>query len=311
MVGSEDGKYGMEVQGKFQFIGASATPNCLGNGSNERFLQELPGLRQIAGCPKGADEALLRLSRPPFYTAFPNPFLKDFLSSKVVPPIRDGFHDSVSAFSVDVSKGRSGPIYDAHSYPTKVPPEAIAQYILHYTEPGDVILDGFCGTGMTGVAAQMCSIPPADLRRVMEQRGQPVKWGLRRAILTDLSPFATFIAANLNLEVDPDRFEQEASNILHEAETLIGWAYKTPHHESFGEIQYVIWSEIFCCPSCSENFDFWSAAVDLRTGTIYDRFECPHCRRSLTKNEAIRVTEAAFDPFLCHTVKMIISRPLL
>ncbi|WP_343409334.1 DNA methyltransferase [Candidatus Amarolinea dominans] len=31
------------------------------------------------------------------------------------------------------------------------------RYILHYTEPGNVVFDGFFGTGMTGVAAQMCS----------------------------------------------------------------------------------------------------------------------------------------------------------
>ena len=30
------------------------------------------------------------------------------------------------------------------------------RYILHYTDPGDIVFDGFCGTGMTGVAAQLC-----------------------------------------------------------------------------------------------------------------------------------------------------------
>jgi len=30
------------------------------------------------------------------------------------------------------------------------------RYILHYTQPGDIVFDGFCGTGMTGVAAQLC-----------------------------------------------------------------------------------------------------------------------------------------------------------
>ena len=29
------------------------------------------------------------------------------------------------------------------------------RYILHYTDPGDVVFDGFCGTGMTGVATQL------------------------------------------------------------------------------------------------------------------------------------------------------------
>ena len=44
----------------------------------------------------------------------------------------------------------------AHTYHTKVPYKAIMRYILHYTKPGDIVFDGFCGTGMTGVAAQMC-----------------------------------------------------------------------------------------------------------------------------------------------------------
>ena len=34
------------------------------------------------------------------------------------------------------------------------------RYILHYTEPGDIVFDGFCGTGMTGVAAQLCGDKP-------------------------------------------------------------------------------------------------------------------------------------------------------
>ncbi len=36
----------------------------------------------------------------------------------------------------------------------KVPYKAIMRYILHYTDPEDVVFDGFSGTGMTGVAAQ-------------------------------------------------------------------------------------------------------------------------------------------------------------
>src|SRR5207244_4950726 len=59
-------------------------------------------------------------------------------------------------FAVDVSEGKNDPIYNAHSYHTKVPHRAIMRYILHYTRPGDLVLDGFCGTGMAGVAAQFC-----------------------------------------------------------------------------------------------------------------------------------------------------------
>jgi hypothetical protein len=54
------------------------------------------------------------------------------------------------AFAADIKEGKNDPIYNAHSYHTKVPPRAISPYILHYTEPGDLVLDPFCGSGMTG-----------------------------------------------------------------------------------------------------------------------------------------------------------------
>ena len=65
-------------------------------------------------------------------------------------------------FAADVSEGKTDPIYMAHTYHTKVPHKAIMQYILHYTKPGDLVLDGFCGTGMTGVACLLYTSDAAD-----------------------------------------------------------------------------------------------------------------------------------------------------
>ena len=45
---------------------------------------------------------------------------------------------------------RSDPVYMAHAYLTKVPVTAIAPFIEAFTEPGDVVLDPFAGSGMTG-----------------------------------------------------------------------------------------------------------------------------------------------------------------
>jgi DNA modification methylase len=56
-------------------------------------------------------------------------------------------------FAVDTSVGKTDALYKAHGYHTKVPHLAIVPSILHYTEPGDIVLDGFAGSGMTGVAA--------------------------------------------------------------------------------------------------------------------------------------------------------------
>lgn len=264
--------------------------------------------RAIEGFPIGSDEDILRLSDPPYYTACPNPFLNQFAVSSQTMGAKDRVE---SAFANDISKGRSGAIYDAHSYPTKVPPEAIAQYILHYTKPGDTVLDGFCGTGMTGVAAQMCAAPPEDLRISVNELGKPVEWGVRRAVLCDLSPFATFISANLNLAFDPHQVEREARAMLQAAEQQIGWVYRVPHKDSYGEIQYTIWSDMFRCPSCLETFDFWTTAVDLQRGTIRQSFLCPHCSIDLKRSDVSRVTETILDPLLGKTVIRTVRNPVL
>src|SRR5204862_6966399 len=89
--------------------------------------------------------------------ACPNPFLDVFLTQYGTPYDADKDDYQRKPFATDVSEGKNDPIYNAHSYHTKVPHKAIMRYLLHYTRPGDVVLDGFCGTGMTGVAAQLCA----------------------------------------------------------------------------------------------------------------------------------------------------------
>jgi DNA modification methylase len=113
-------------------------------------------VRDIEGFPIAKDEDIIALSRPPYYTACPNPFIEDFIREHGTPynEETDDYHRE--PFASDVSEGKNDPIYMAHTYHTKVPYKAIMRYILHYTNPGDIVLDGFCGTGMTGVAAQMC-----------------------------------------------------------------------------------------------------------------------------------------------------------
>lgn len=164
--------------------------------------EDIDKVRNIEGFPIGTDEDIIALSDAPFYTACPNPFIEDFIKEYGIPydEATDDYHRE--PFAADVSEGKTDPIYMAHTYHTKVPHKAIMQYILHYTKPGDLVLDGFCGTGMTGVAAQMCGCPDNDFRYKIEQLNPSVSWGARKAILNDLSPSATFIASNYNAAVD-------------------------------------------------------------------------------------------------------------
>ena len=118
-----------------------------------------PEFRAMPGFPKGTDEAILQMSDPPYYTACPNPFLEDFVRVHGRPYDPDEKYHR-EPFAVDVSVGKTDALYRAHGYHTKVPHLAIVPSILHYTKPGDIVLDGFCGSGMTGVAAQWCGTAP-------------------------------------------------------------------------------------------------------------------------------------------------------
>ena len=160
--------------------------------------EDIDKVRNIEGFPIGTDEDIIALSDAPFYTACPNPFIEDFIKEYGTPydEATDDYHRE--PFAADVSEGKNDPIYMAHTYHTKVPYKAIMRYILHYTKPGDVVFDGFCGTGMTGVAAQMCGSDDVYLKAEMMQKTEDVIWGQRYAVLSDLSPMATFISNGYN-----------------------------------------------------------------------------------------------------------------
>ena len=117
---------------------------------------DLDKVRDIEGFPIAKDEDIIALSDAPYYTACPNPFIEEFIREKGIPydEATDDYHKE--PFAADVSEGKTDPIYMAHTYHTKVPHKAIMNYILHYTKPGEIVFDGFCGTGMTALAAEMC-----------------------------------------------------------------------------------------------------------------------------------------------------------
>src|SRR6202030_4236064 len=115
---------------------AKQSVECLGmtfeNDSARRsyFLDKLkdklqdPQFRQIEGFPIGSDEDILRLSDPPYYTACPNPFVSEFVRCHGTPYDPAVRYDR-KPFAVDVSEGKTDPIYTAHAYHTKVPHKAI------------------------------------------------------------------------------------------------------------------------------------------------------------------------------------------
>ena len=329
---AQSGDMFIEASGQLRLIDKSSEQQalekieCLGltfDSEDERrayFTERLremladPEFRKTPGFPKGSDEDIIHMSDPPWYTACPNPFLADFVRvyGKPYDPIERYERDP---FAVDTSVGKTDALYKAHGYHTKVPHLAIVPSILHYTEPGDIVLDGFSGSGMTGVAAQWCGSAPAAYRKQIEAEWSKLglpnpKWGARRAVLNDLGPAATFIAANYTLPFDVAAFSSAAQRVLAEVEGELGWMYETLHSDgkTKGRINFTVWSEIFTCPECAGEVNFVEEALDQSTKRVSDRFPCPHCGAELTKGRLEKLYETRVDPIVGKTIRALKRR---
>jgi len=113
---------------------------------------------------------------PLYHTAFPNPRPSDFVGVYGAPydPAADTYRRE--PYAVDVSEGKTGPIYSAHCYHTRVSHKAIVQPILHYTKPCDLVLDCFTRSGMTAVAAQLYDQPDPKIRHEVEKGRKISDW---------------------------------------------------------------------------------------------------------------------------------------
>jgi len=273
--------------------------------------------RKTPGFPKASDEDILRMSDPPYYTACPNPFLADFVR------VYGNAYDPAEPyerepFAVDVSVGKTDQLYKAHGYHTKVPHLAIVPSVLHYTRPGDIVLDGFCGSGMTGLAAQLCGTAPTSYRKQLEAEWKAAghakpEWGARKVVLNDLGPAASFIASGYNLPFDVARFEREAQRVLSEVDDELGWMYECLHTDgrTKGRINYTVWSEVFSCPECTGEVNFLEEALDKETNKTRSDFPCPHCGVELTRKRLDRFYVTRFDQATGQSVRVPKRLPVI
>jgi hypothetical protein len=292
------------------------------NARQEHFLGILreklkdPAFRAIEGFPLGSDEDILALSDPPYYTACPNPFLEDFIRH-YGKPYDPAVSYSRKPFAADTGAWKTHPIYTAHSYHSKIPHLAIMPCILHYTEPGDIVFDGFSGSGMTGVAAQLCGQPEPDFKTALEKEWKDAgfdapRWGARTPVMIDLSPVANFIAYNLNLSLSAREFEKAANAFFKQMDKELGWMYETLHTDgrTKGRIKYVIWSEVFTCPNCADDVVFMEQAYNSETGKFARQFECSHCKATMTKRSAEGKFSTAFDKAIDRTTRKVTYAPV-
>lgn len=257
-----------------------------------KLRRRLSTLQNIDGFPVGEKEDILQLSNPPFYTACPNPFISDFLSNNGSKYDDNDDQYNRKPFLGDVSQGKNDATYNIHSYHTKVPFKAIIKFIEHYTDKGDVVLDAFSGTGMTGLAAINTK---------------------RKCILSDLSTLASFVSYNYtSIHQSKDLYEAPKS-IINKVEKELCWLYKTKHKLRSGQeldakIINVVWSDVLECPYCPEEINYWDASV--RDGQRSKLFMCPGCNASINKNDCERRIVNVFDSILGRNIDLAKQIPV-
>src|SRR3989344_9563698 len=98
------------------------------------------------------------------------------------------------------------PMYLIHKYWARKPHNVVSEYIQHYTEEGDIVLDPFCGSGPTPIEA--------------------IKLG-RKGIGIDLNPISTFITRMTSQPIDANQIKKIFEEIKVNCKSEINELYKT------------------------------------------------------------------------------------
>ncbi len=178
----------------------------------------------------------------------------------------------------DVFVKRSDPVYMAHAYLTKVPVAAIEPFILAFTKPGDVVVDPFAGSGMTGVAAAVTG---------------------RSARLFDISVLGRHIGRNYVNLVDPDQLRRTAQYVAARAHERIDnvYALRCQACGETGTLAKSVCSVVLECRRCHHPVNFYHALETA--GWHKSHMVCPSCDAPLSSRGRRVREERVLDHVNC------------
>ena len=127
-----------------------------------------------------------------------------------------------------VKAERHTPVYQMHKYFARRPHNVFQHLIQYYSKPDDIILDCFCGGGVT----------------IFESLASG-----RKVIGCDINPLATFITKMQILKIDTDNLKIFLSNFINIIENELSDIYKTPENKI---LEWTEWAYTIKCPLCGE-----------------------------------------------------------
>ncbi|GAB3572556.1 hypothetical protein GCM10027405_39480 [Arthrobacter alkaliphilus] len=163
----------------------------------------------------------------------------------------------------DTSSSKGSSAYQVHTYPTKVPPGAIEPFILASSEPDSLVLDPFCGSGMTGLAALNTG---------------------RRALLSDLAPGAVHLAHNHSHPVPPTVLAAAMVSLttaLTPTETAL-YASNCPTCGRLERLRHQVWTDVHTCTQCAEPIRVWDQKTE--SGSSSRTLTCGKCGNEQTRS---------------------------
>lgn len=185
---------------------------------------------------------------------------------------------AIAALPEAIEVRRSDPVYMAHAYLTKVPVPGIIPFIEAFTAPGEIVLDPFAGSGMTGVAALALG---------------------RRARLFDVAVLGRHIGLNYTNLVDPVLLRKWAGEVAKEVEAHLGSVYSVSCGACGGDAQLAktVWSVVMECGACNQPVNFYRAleAADFQK----PRMRCPHCEAPFSSKAKRVGEEPVLDSISC------------
>jgi 16S rRNA G966 N2-methylase RsmD len=163
---------------------------------------------------------------------------------------------------------RTDAIYNCHAYLTKVPVEAIKPFVEALTDPADVVVDMFAGSGMTGLAAASIG---------------------RMAVLSDISILGQHIGRGYLSRATPSELRRAAKEAVEAAKGAIGDLYRTCRESDGAEVDVIrtIWSFVYVCPSCNERLVYFEHLDEVGKAP----HSCPNCDAGFTRRSWKRLDD--------------------